>query len=223
MTAIFAIRHPQTTWNVESRYQGSLEAPWSKLGQEQARLLVRAFEGSPTDAVYTSPLERAAGLAREIASATDAPMEADDRLREIGLGVWQGLQRGEIERRYPEMFRDWYTRPEIVSFPGGETLGEVACRTQDAISDIVRNYPAGNVVIVSHSAVIGSMVLASLGLELNALHRIRLANGGITTLCGESAPGTLLSLNVTDVLYRSPVVAAAQQNCSTWKERALSL
>lgn len=223
MTALFAIRHPETTWNAEGRYQGGLDAPWSGTGQGQARLLARAFQGCPIAAVYTSPLERASGLARQIASAADAPLEADDRLREIAMGQWEGLYRKEIIERFPDIFRDWYAAPDTVSFPGGETLATVASRARSLVADIFARYPTANVVVVSHSAVIGTLVLDALGLPLSALHRIHLANGGVSTICGGAPPGALLSLNVTEFLYQSPVAAAAAQNCASWKEATPTL
>src|SRR5437879_6211804 len=122
MTAIFAVRHPQTTWNVEQRYQGRLEAPWSGEGCTQAKLVARAFAGCGIAAVYSSPLQRAVSLGREIARLADSPVCLDQRFTEIGLGRWEGLYRRQIEEQYPDLFEEWYSHPERVAFPDGEDL-----------------------------------------------------------------------------------------------------
>lgn len=222
MTAVFAVRHPQTTWNAAQRYQGRLEAPWSAEGRTQAGLLVRAFSGCDLSAVYSSPLSRSLDLARDLARATDAPLLIDERLTEIGLGEWEGLYRHEIEARYPDIYNEWYTRPQSVRFPGGETLHDVAMRAQSALSDVLDRFPSGEVALITHSVVVQVLAAAALQLPLQAVHRLRITNASITTLCGIELPASLLSLNDTSVIYRSPLAAAAAEDCVSWRERRMT-
>lgn len=222
MTAVFAVRHPETTWNVEQRYQGRLESPLSKQGRSQAAILARAFAGSGLEAVISSPLSRAHDLAREIAHQSDAPLLVDQRFTEIGMGAWEGLYRHEIEACYPELYHLWYTHPQEVRFPGGETVSEVRDRVESALGDVFAAYPGGEVAVVTHSAVIQVMAASALHLAFQNLHRVRVSNCSITTFCGSEAPGTLLSLNDTEALYHSPAAAAAAQNCVGWKERRMT-
>lgn len=222
MTAVFAVRHTQTTWNLAERYQGRLEAPLSREGQSQAKLVARTFSGQSVTAVYSSPLQRALELAREIARLADAPLLIDQRLTEIAMGPWEGLYRHEIEARYPELYNQWYLRPDTVRFPGGEDLTEIRARVQAALADMFVRYASGQVVAVTHSVVIQVMAACALGLELRGIHHIRISNGSVSTLCGARAPGSLLSLNVTEAIYRSPLAAAAAQDCVSWKPRRMT-
>lgn len=220
MTAVFLIRHPRTTWNDEGRYQGQLDAPLSDQGKSQLQAVSRLFAGEEIAAVYTSPLGRALGMAEALSAATGAPLYADDRLAEIGLGEWQGLYRDQIRERFPDLLSLWYSAPHRVHFPGGESLAEVRSRASAWLADVFATFTGSrNVVAATHSAVIRVLCATALGLELEHVHRIQVDNCGITTLAGSAAPGTLLTLNDTRAVFPSPVEAAAGTNLVSLVER----
>lgn len=213
MTAVYVLRHPQTTWNREERYQGRLESPLSAEGQSQARLAARAFAAGGLAAVYTSPLRRALALAREVAQAADSPLVVDHRLTEIGQTLWEGLPVGLIEQRYPDLYQLWRTRPDLVRFPEGESVHDVRVRAMSALEEIYVAYPGCHVAVVTHSVVVQVLAACALEVDLRYLHRVPAANAAITTLCGSHAPGRLLSLNVCDHLFHSPVASATAHDC----------
>jgi broad specificity phosphatase PhoE len=223
MTALFVVRHPQTTWNVEQRYQGRQESPLSEHGLDQSRQVAQVFAGEPVQAVYSSPLQRALHLAAQISQLSGAPLVVDERFTEIALGPWEGLYRHEIELRYPELYRQWYTQPEQVRFPGGESLADVHNRSRAGLETIFSGCPHGNVVLVSHSAVIQSLVAGAMRIPPRHVHSVRVSNGSITILCGRQPPGSVLSLNSTMHLFSSPIAAAAAQNCVSLEERRMTL
>ncbi|GAC1404537.1 MAG: 2,3-diphosphoglycerate-dependent phosphoglycerate mutase GpmB [Chloroflexota bacterium] len=219
MTAVYVFRHPETTWNAVSRYQGRLDAPLSVEGQRQAHLVTSTFSSGDFSVIYSSPMQRAAHLAIELADATAAKICYDERLTEVGQGCWEGLQVAEIEAHYPELYALWYRRPDLVRFPGGETLREVRVRGNSVLTDIFDRHPSANVGLVTHSVVVQVLVAEALALDLRFIHNIHIANAGITTICGSQAPGSILSLNMTEPLYGSPIVSASAQNCISWKAR----
>lgn len=222
MTAVYVLRHPQTTWNLAQRYQGRLDAPLSPEGRRQAELVSACFELGSLQVVYSSPLSRARYLAGKLVEVTEAPLRVDHRLTEIGMGAWEGLYLQEICERHPDLYEQWYVRPDTVRFPGGETLAEVCSRAHSVLSDIFRRHPSDNVAMVTHSAVIQVLVAAALSLDPRHIHRIRVANAGITTLCGLEAPGSLLAVNVTDPLYDNPVASATAQDCASWRPKRIA-
>jgi probable phosphoglycerate mutase len=222
MTAVYILRHPQTTWNVDQRYQGRLESPLSELGIRQADQIAARFEHQPLDAVYSSPLQRARRLAQAIARSVGIGLTIDQRLTEIGQCPWEGLSLAEIERRYPIMYEDWYRHPDTVRFPDGESLVQVQIRSLSALDTILQRHPSGHVVVVTHSVVIQTLVSAALDLPLRNIHRLRVSNCGLTTLCGTSAPGSLLAFNATDGLFATPIESALAQDCVSWKERRIA-
>ena len=213
MTAIFVLRHPQTTWNRAERYQGRLDAPLSAEGRRQCILAARAFQGAALDCVVTSPLSRARHLGEAIAASTGASLRTDSRLVEMAQGSWEGLHVSEIRARFPAIFAQWHSRPDQVRFPGGEALVDVERRTIGAFNDIYRAFPRGFVAVVSHSVIVQIVALRSLHVDLRFLHSMKISNASVTTLCGTSSPGSLLSLNVTQSLYGSPLKSALAEAC----------
>jgi probable phosphoglycerate mutase len=201
MTVAYVLRHPQTSWNAAGCYQGRLEAPLSAEGRRQSRLTASAMADRAPDIVYTSPLRRALDLAQNIAGTLRLPLVVDQRLTEIAIGPWEGLYHSQIEERFPVMLREWYERPDRVRFPHGESAADVQLRALSVLADLYAAHPEENICIVTHSAIIQVLTAAALGLDLRNLHRIHVANGGITTFSGDSAPGLLVSFNVTDQLF----------------------
>lgn len=208
MTAVFVLRHPQTTWNQQGRYQGRLDAPLSREGKSQAELVARAFACESIDAVVSSPLRRAMVLARDIAVAADAPLRTDSRLTEVGQCPWEGLLVGTIRERYPELWGEWRSNPDRVHFPSGECLRDVVRRSVSALADITALYPGGNVVAVTHSTVVQALAAHCLHLDLRYIHSVPAENASVTTICTCEPEWKILSLNVTNYVYRSPVAAA---------------
>jgi probable phosphoglycerate mutase len=119
MIRLVLIRHGETDWNREVRWQGQTDVPLNPTGRAQARALARSMSGQDLDAVYSSDLLRAAQTAEAVAEATGARLILDLRLREIDLGEWQGMLSDEIRSRdgaqVDLFFRDPQARVAIVS------------------------------------------------------------------------------------------------------------
>ncbi len=172
------------------------------------------FRGESLDCVVSSPMRRARCLASAIVEATHAPLRIDDRFTEIGQGPWEGLFLGEIKARYGQLYAEWHTRPDRVTFPRGESLADVSRRATSALTAVFDEYPRGNVAIVSHSVVIQVLVARALHLDFRYLHSVRILNASVSTLCGTGGPGALLALNVMDGLYHSAVAGARAFGCA---------
>ncbi len=224
MTAVFLIRHPRTTWNDEGRYQGRLDAPLSDQGKRQLQAVTELFAGEDIAAVYTSPLGRALSMGEALSEVTGAPLQKDERLAEIGLGEWQGLYRDQIRERFPDLLALWYSAPQRVEFPGGESLADVRSRTEHWLAAVLAAYPGPqSVLAATHSAVIRVLTACALGLALEHIHRIQVDNCSITTLAGSAPPGTLLTLNDTRTIFTSPITAADGTNLVSLVERRATL
>ncbi|MBE0688577.1 MAG: histidine phosphatase family protein, partial [Anaerolineae bacterium] len=99
---VHIIRHGETIWNHEKRWQGQLDTPLSERGVQQAKLLARYLQTRPITAIYTSDLQRAYVTGEIIADALGLRPQTDTRLREMNMGVLQGLTIGEIQARYAQ-------------------------------------------------------------------------------------------------------------------------
>ena len=131
MTELILVRHGETDWNRDQRWQGHADRPLNETGREQARAIAEELASEQIDAIYTSDLARARETAELIAERAGVPFVLEPQLREIDVGEWQGLTRPEIEERYPEGFRNWHERGH--GWERGETYDELAERVLAAI------------------------------------------------------------------------------------------
>ncbi len=150
MTRLLLIRHGETDWNREGRYQGQSDVPLNAAGREQAWQLAEALRGTPLHAIYSSDLLRARETADALACATGAPLRLDPRLREVGLGKWEGRLFSDIQRLYPDLLRQRQQDPLHFAPPGGESVIDLMGRLMSAVRDITDLHPHGHVALVSH-------------------------------------------------------------------------
>ena len=158
MTQLVLVRHGQTDWNVEGRYQGQTDQPLNAAGRAQAEALARQLASRRFDAVYSSDLLRALETAQIIAARLRLPVQVDQRLREISLGDWEGQRVAEIAAQYQAAWTDRARNPLTARAPGGETVAEVAARLADAAADIAERHPDGPVLVVSHGVALATLI-----------------------------------------------------------------
>lgn len=156
-------RHGRTEWNATGRFQGQLDPPLDDEGRAQAArtapLLAAALRGEDV-VLVSSDLQRAVDTAAALAPLLGRPLRIDERLREHGLGSWEGLTRDEVETQLPGQYADWLAgRP--VPGRGGEAQADVAARALAAVADLP---PASAAVLVTHGGTAGRLVEALLGL-----------------------------------------------------------
>lgn len=203
-STIFLLRHPQTEWNAISRYQGRIDTQLSNLGIRQAEEVESVVKPGEFDIVYSSPLLRACGLAKKIARKACSSLALDERLSEIAMGPWEGLTRSQIEAQFGDMLHEWHTRPDMVAFPGGETLHDVAQRVCVFMKERFSEDRPARVAVVSHDAVIKVAIMLALGLELRHLHSFRVGNASISVLKGHEYQGSVQCVNTFAHLTNSP-------------------
>ena len=165
VTRVLAVRHGESEWNAAGRWQGHADPPLTEEGLLQA---VRAAERLGTfDAVWASPLQRAAHTAAVIAEAIGVgPVQLHDDLMEAGFGPWQGLTISEIEQGWPGFLAE-RRRPD-----GAEPTEQVVARGLSALRHVAASAPGGEVLVVTHGGLVRS-VCHSLD-----RHEVRLPNLG---------------------------------------------
>lgn len=154
---LILVRHGETDWNLQGRYQGRADADLCATGLETARRTAATLRGVVLASVLSSPLQRAVSTAAVIAAALRGPSPViDARLTEIDFGAWQGLTQQQIKTRWPQLLRCWKHAPEAICFPSGESLGDA----RERLSGFLRDPPwakfsdSGDVLAVSHAGVI---------------------------------------------------------------------
>ncbi len=179
MTSLILVRHGETDWNVEGRYQGQADPPLNEHGREQARKTAAEIAGLRPDVIYSSPLRRAWETAQIIAEAAGIDrVIPEPRLKEISQGEWEGMLVTDIEKEFPEEFRLWRERPWSLKLPGRESLEELEKRVMDAVSEIVAKHRGQKVVIVSHKQPIAIIKIHFQGIPKERIWDILPPNGG---------------------------------------------
>jgi broad specificity phosphatase PhoE len=177
MTRLVLIRHGETEWNVEGRYQGQADPPLNAKGLSQALELAEKLDGLPLDVVYSSPLLRALETAEILAERQGIALHLEARFMEIHQGDWQTRLRSEIEGLYPELFKSWEATPWDVCPPQGETLQQVQERVYEAVDEIVHRHPEERVGIVAHRIPLALIKLRyQEGMERDIVRRMHMPN-----------------------------------------------
>jgi probable phosphoglycerate mutase len=150
-------RHGRTEWNATGRFQGQLDPPLDATGrQEVARSVPHLAALLPPEStvVVSSDLRRAADTAAALTDVLGVPLLRDPRLREHGMGCWEGLTREEVAARYPDQYAAWIAgRP--IEGRGGEEPAAVGERALAALADL----PDAEVaVVVTHGGTSGRLI-----------------------------------------------------------------
>lgn len=182
MTRIIIVRHGQTTWNVEMRYQGHSDIELTDLGLDQARKAAKRLAHLPISAVYASDLQRAFVTAEQIALPHNLPVKALPSLRELSFGIWEGLTYDGLNSEWAAMMDRLFTHPDEVEIPGGETFRQLKARVTQAVDSLVEQHPDETIVIVSHGGTIRTLLSAVLQMPLNAVWNIKQDNTAVNII-----------------------------------------
>lgn len=177
---IVLIRPGETDWNRLGRWQGWVNTPLNEHGKQQARALARFVRHIGMGALYTSDLKRALETAETLARQLPFEPIPDQRLRERGIGLWQGLTLDEMQEWYPEDYASMLADPDGYRVPGGESRSDVRARVMSAVTDILRSDASETVGVLSHTTAI-KILLGDLIAGYNPLD-IGIDNTSVTTI-----------------------------------------
>jgi broad specificity phosphatase PhoE len=179
---LLLLRHAETEWNRERRFQGWRDSSLSTVGREQAESAARLLAAAPVAAVWSSPLARARETAALIAVPHRLPVREAEAFKEMGFGAWEGLTRDEVQARFPDDLRAWAEAPHEAAWPGAETLAAVRARALEGLAALRQDHAGQTVCLVSHGITCRVIILEALGLGLDRLWSIQLSSTGISEL-----------------------------------------
>jgi probable phosphoglycerate mutase len=216
------VRHGESTFVAEGRFQGRLDPPLSALGERQASLAAAwlagpaprtelALAGPPREIVH-SPLARAERSAVAIAEAFGTASSAaarpsvrsDPALVEIGQGQWEGRTHEEVAARWGSRLASWRRRPTRSWAPGGERLSTADGRVRSAIPSLL--VPLGRAsgggaegwsIVVAHDGILRVLLLALLAVPLDRFWAFPFALGAATAVDVREQRATLRAHNLT--------------------------
>jgi probable phosphoglycerate mutase len=168
-TTLVLIRHGETDWNRDNRFQGHADPPLNEAGQAQARALADELGAERFGALYTSPLRRAAETAAILASELDLEPVSDAALEEVDVGSWSGLTRDQVEERFPDGYARWLEYGH--GWDDGETYEELGGRVVAGLLSIGGRHPDAAVLAVTHGGPIRSALAAAEGVPFGDARR----------------------------------------------------
>ncbi|EGG38048.1 histidine phosphatase family protein [Paenibacillus sp. HGF5] len=168
-TTIYLVRHGQTEWNVQHRFQGHMDSPLTKLGIQQAEWLGEALQHEPFDFIFSSTSSRAYHTAELIKGNRNVQITACDEFREINLGGWEGEMQERIREMYPQQLDHFWNHPELFGVEGCETFLEVRERAVNKLNEIVASNPGSRILLVTHTVVVKLLMAYFEGRSLDRL------------------------------------------------------
>ena len=208
---LLIVRHGETTWNREGRYQGRTDVPLSDEGESQARALGKRLAGLPIAIALASPLARTRRTAEAILGDRKVVLEPEAALIEISHGQWEGQLASDIEHSHAEMFGTWRTRPDrhVPAGPDAETLGDVEERAWPVLVRTCARLGADETaLIVAHDAINRVLLCRVLGLPLTRVWTFRQSPASLNVLSGASI-AELQVVRLNDAEHVAPLLQEA--------------
>jgi len=151
MTKVILVRHGETEWCAQKRIRGSIDIPLNNEGEKEAQAISRALSKHNIKAVYSSPAACSLATASEIAAHHKVKVHKLPDLKELNLGLWQGLLLKDIKRRYKKQYSTWRNAPTSAQPPGGESTREAYDRALSAMHKLIDKNKDNDICVVSGS------------------------------------------------------------------------
>lgn len=171
-TRIHLIRHGQVVGHDQKRYNGQTDVALTDLGVEQYHRLKERLADTPISACYTSDLTRCVTGANIICEQFSIDPVRRSELRELNIGIWEGLTWQDIQTNWPE---EWQARlADLVHHrvPRGENLLDVEARVMPVIREIIERHKGQEVLVVGHGGVNRIVLLNAIGAPLAGMFNI---------------------------------------------------
>ena len=202
---IILVRHGETNWNKEGRFQGQIDIPLNENGKAQAERASIFLKDIKFNKVFSSSMSRPYETAKIIIkNSENLQIEKIDNLVEISHGLWEGKLESEIKEKWPELLRRWHLSPEKAKMPEGESISEVSERSVLAWKNICLSQKKNDItLLVAHDAVNKTLLCNLLGLDFSDIWMIKQGNGGISVIdifTDSSKESVISALNITSHL-----------------------
>lgn len=199
MATIILTRHGHVEGITPERFRGRRETPLTELGRAQAHAVAaRIARTWKPAAIYTSPMGRCIETGAAIGQACGVAAAPIAALNDLNYGAWEWRTLEEVHRTEPVLYARWFATPELMRFPGGESLQELIARTADAIRLVAERHAHDTVVLVGHLSVNRALLLQCLDMPESAYWRL------------DQAPCTLNEIAIADGRVRVVRVNDAQ-------------
>jgi len=198
LTRVIFVRHGQTSWNQEGKYQGHSDISLNERGIKQGNLVAKRLANEKISAIYSSDLLRAQQTAEAIAEYHGLSVITKPEFREINFGIWEGLTYQEIMEDWSEILTAMYSKPGEIGPPQGESFQVVKQRVTRSLQECIAEHQEQTIVLVSHGGTMRVLLCAALGIGLDKMWSMRQDSSAI---------------NIIEYIDNRPVVALVND---TW-------
>ena len=182
MTELTFIRHGETDWNRQQRFQGQIDVPLNAAGHVQAARLAARLADSPADVLLSSDLARARETAAPLERAWGCTAGTVPGLREQSFGIWEGLDVPTIKTRHADLWQAWLEHQADFALPQGESLMQFHTRVMQAVREIAGSHAGRRITVVTHGGVLDMLWRSAKGLPVAGLRECAIPNTGLNRL-----------------------------------------
>lgn len=184
MVTIILVRHGYSKGNKEKRFSGQLDVPLDDIGRLQAISTSKyIYENFKVDCIYSSDLSRAYESLEPLGELLNLPVNKCKELREVDVGLWEGMLIEDVKNEFSENFECYRTTPGLCKFDGGESYSECLERAKSALIKIAEANEGKTVAIATHGGVIRTLRAYWDNVSMSEIKKIsHVPNGSITVV-----------------------------------------
>ena len=200
-TTIYLIRHGQSKANEKEVFAGFYNIELTQKGKDQAKLTANFLKEIKPDYIYSSDLIRAYETATFTAGNYGMEIIADQQLREMDAGEWDGLTLTEIKNKYEKEFYLWRDDIGNAYCHGGETTRQVQERLVKKVTEIAEKHKDKIIFIFSHATAIRTFSAYCKGLNFDQMKDLPWpTNASVTKVKFEDNKFELLEYSIDNFL-----------------------
>ena len=184
VTTIDFIRHGEPVGG--RKYRGQIDDPLSEKGWAQMRNAVG--DHKPWSRIVSSPLSRCRAFAEELSGRHGLPLHFEDRLKEVGFGVWEGKTAAQLNEEDPLQLPRFKADPENSRPHGAEPLHDFYIRVAAGVDSLLEKHAGEHILVVCHAGVIRMALAHGLQIPLVNAYRIDVPSAGVTRMTYEGQP-----------------------------------
>ena len=173
------VRHGETKWNTERKWQGHKNSPLTPNGIDQAKAVASRLKKMPFSILYSSPLGRAMQTAEIITDATGHEIVKVPGITERSTGVFEGLSIDEIKANYPQELHEFDNSGPDYAPPGGESARQHEQRVMACMNELALKHLGDQVLVVTHGGVLILLFRSVLGIGLLTPRNFKIMNTSI--------------------------------------------
>ena len=176
------IRHGETDWNRQQRFQGQIDVPLNEIGLAQAQRLGQRLAADPAELLVASDLMRTRQTAAPLSDAWRLSPLLMPGFREQNFGVLEGLDVPTIKQQHSDLWADWLVHRADFALPGGESLRQFHARVMAAVRELAERHAGRRVTVVTHGGVLDMLWRSAHQQPLDGLRRCEIPNTGLNHL-----------------------------------------